>query len=243
MVMLSPSHHRAFVIGLIGIAIASGTFGCRWATAVRAPNQPGPGTAEMKGLSKETLDYFEEKYPPGYWKPGDNAADRLAVGPILINREAAANVDATEGHADVTSGQAGTGILVGKTAGAVFVYSEKFSLEAQAILAEEMGQGPFTVFATDRSANDKLVRGTKTYRGLSRQGVSYFLTGNMAIEEGDAKKVRLYLRVVDTATQEIIAALSRTGNDVPTVTREAARALLSRLDPKKREAPNKETGS
>jgi hypothetical protein len=202
---------------------------------VDVPNVPVQGKADLKGLPKETLDYLKDAYPPDSWTLPKRGT-RLAVGPVLLSREALLYLEGDDKKTVTATAESGSSksmaAVTNSKGSTLYFLAEKHSFETQAIIVESMtNDGSFDVFALDQTASVDLYRGDKSYDDLLREGIRYYVNGNMTLEEGGGE-VRVYLRFLDTATKQVICAVSAKGAKTDAASRDAAKALLERVKSK-----------
>ncbi len=183
--------------------------------------------ARQQGVSKETIDYFAEKYPPDGWKPKGGSVN-LAVGPVLVSRQAMLIFDqAIPGKvkAEVQSGNSKAVVEVTKGDGGIAqYYVAETSEQAQAMIMETLkAKADVKIFTFEDRNVGTLVERRKSYDQMRREGVGYFVDGNFG--SADGKELKVYLRMADTATGEIVCAVSGQGANLGEATGMAANKL------------------
>jgi len=187
------------------------------------PNTPRGGGADLKGMSKEDIDYFKDLYPPDYWVPPSHGG-RIGVGPVLLSREALFYLE---------SGKKQSISKKGATEGRDLYYlDERQSFEAQGVIVEGFSEdGTFDVYTLDQKACYDLYKGNRDYPSLVDEGIKYYVNGNMTVAPGNGE-VRVYLRFTDTLTKQVICTASAKGARLDDTTRAAAGVMLERLKAK-----------
>lgn len=206
-----------------------------WVEDVQVQNQP-TGTitsAELQNVPADTLDYFSKLYPPGKFIPANKGHRQVAVGPILIGTKAMIVLDDSEDKAITTVKQGEhSDILIRGPKVQSFLISSK-SYEAQAIVVQTLVHDTrFDISALDEVTSVALYKGEKRYLDLRARGIYYYIAGNLVVEEEHSQKFRVYLRLVDTATQKILSATSASGKTLNTMVSEAASKLLNNVNGK-----------
>jgi hypothetical protein len=219
---------------LVVFAAVIATSSCRSMYVREAQVSPFPMSegADLGGVRKETIDYFRDVYPPEYWKPASDRS-RMAIGPILINRQALTLLEGDS--AEKVSAEAKTGdskatvVVENRHGDPRFLFAENYSHQSQAVVLETIAQAQtFDVFALGQEAAIDLYEGNQTYGDLLDQGILYYVNGNMSREQGERGGYQVYLRLLDTATKKVICAVSSKGTSLEDASRQAASALLKR---------------
>lgn len=212
--------------------LAAGYCGCATVHGVPTDNVPVPGTADLKGMPAETVQHFDEIYPPKNWPP--SSKNTIAVGSIVVSREAwllLSDADSQQASATVTSGESMATVSVENRAGQPrFLSVERCSDEIQSILAESLANnGAFQVIVTGKEGPPLPEGNAEKFMDLRKHGAHYYLTGHLVEIGGESGGVRLYLRIVDLATHKVECATSAEGTDLRDVARRASAQLLSRI--------------
>ncbi len=222
---------RLRMLALLTIATTSG---CVWVRPTSVSPEISADQAKVGGLPKDTLDYFEEKYPPDTWKPSSNA-NRVAVGPAYLSREAVVLLtgdDPEELQARVESGTSRAVVTVRKGGQIIGFYIEAWSQEVQAIVVDELAKHPgFRVFSINEPNEEFLVKNAKSFKEMRHEGIHYYVDGTVKADDDAEMSTRVYLRFRDTLTNEIVCATYGEGRDVPSAARGAAVSLAQSLNP------------
>jgi hypothetical protein len=223
------------LIPLLSVALASAAVlgsGCTWVKPVAISNTPGDAPATTSGAPKETLDYFEQIYPPKGWPP-TNVRYRAAVCPLLVSRDAVLLLAGDSAQQVLLRAEAGNAKVAAlfQTPGSPtqFVVTETLSDKAQAILLEELlARGPFEVFAASRSGfgSDGFLK------ELSDKGIPLCVIGSLDSDPKQAGEVRAYVRVIETDTGVVRCAVSDQGGNLDEAVRRAAAKLVASFDRK-----------
>jgi hypothetical protein len=208
------------------------TLGCNGAYVKDYPveNNVSESTADLKGTQKSVLEYFEDKYPPDRWDPAQ-ITSRIAVGPILISREAMLFLerDSSIKGDQVASGVGSNAVVKNHKGQTLYFLAKKESYSAQAVVTEVLtNEKDLRVYSLDRDVSEALQSGKMSYKKLLGDGIRYLVSGNLTVNEG-SPDISVYLRLIDTATMKILCATSARGGSVEDVSRNAAHIMLARL--------------
>jgi hypothetical protein len=208
---------------VLGVAAVCG---CAWVTPAPTTNQPGAGQAQTSGAPGETLNHFQQVYPPKGWPPR-NVRYRAAVCPLLISREAVILLAGESAQQVLAHAEAGnakvTAVVHDRNDLPQFFVAEKLSDEGQSILMEELvNKGPFEVVHTSKSG----FLANAFFEDLDQQGVPLCILGYLDPEAAGAKEVKCYVRVVDTATRAVRCAVSAQGATLADAVRQAGAKLV-----------------
>jgi len=206
--------------------------------SVDVPRTPIGGGATLKGMAKEDMDYFKDIYPPDYWVQPQSGT-RVAVGPVLVSKEAMLYLGSDDRAAITAKAEAGTGKDITYTSSAdgnaAYFLTEKTSFESQGIVVETISSdGSYDVYTLDKKASYDLYTGGKSYNSLIDEGIKYYISGNMTVDPGN-EEVRLYLRFVDALTKKVVCAVSAKGVALDSVSRDATNTMLGRLKEKNKD--------
>jgi hypothetical protein len=184
--------------------------------------------AKLSGTPRDTLDYFENKYPPDSWKPAVVRA-RVAVGPMCLSREAVIQLTGNPPEEIRAQAQAGTAravVTVRRGDRDLFFFVAKTSQEVQSIIVQNLvSDGGYRVYALPESEIRIILDGTLSYERMYNDGIRYYVDGTVVVTQDPKNPTRVYLRFADTATREIICATTGEGKGLREAAERAALAL------------------
>jgi len=218
----------------LATAIVVGLGGCGTRVKeVQVENRPvadrDGSASNLKGMSPETLAYFDAKYPRDSWQlPATPPV--VAVGPTVFSKSAISLLEADASAKDSASTVGDSATLLADNGRATFVMSQKYSPAVQAIITESLARtNAFTVKAMDDAAGLDLYRGKLLYSNLYDQKVKFFVESNLTAEGGPDGPYQVFLRLIETRSGTVVCAVSQAAHDVRTAAGIATARLVSQF--------------
>jgi hypothetical protein len=203
--------------------------GCAIVKSAHVKPEISAKEAKLGGTPKDTLDYFDEKYAPGFWKSGSSGA-RVAVGPVCLSEEAAILWNADEPDRIGVEAESGTSralVAVQRGGEDIAFYIARASQEVQSIIKQHLtAASSFSVFALSEKAAREVLASLTPYEAMFKDGIRYYVDGTATASDDSDQPARVYLRLTDTATREIKVAASGDGADLATAAQNAVVALV-----------------
>ena len=217
---------------LAGLAMIAALSGCAMtrvhdspAAAGNEPMRDAQGNySNIKGMSRENVEYFKAKYPPESWKI--NSDNRVClVGPAVFSQDAVNILNAAPGKAPAVVSD--SNIMMATDSGQInFLSVKQYSGEVQSVVIQELTNAKvFFIKSIDDATGLGIYRGAALYSSIADEGIKHFVectVGSGAPDGDKARRFRVYLRLIDTRSGIVVAAASGVDKDLMIAAKNAA---------------------